>query len=110
MAAGTKAIIHHWQLATQSRHLITRPLSDPHKLHACARGHLTITQMLGLRDLLKRDGSICQQYEALKLQLESNSTGGMVEYLEKKSPLIFAALLHSGMTIPEWPIGPGGLI
>ncbi|WP_422403113.1 GrpB family protein [Pseudomonas sp. GZD-209] len=102
--------MHDRQPTTQSRHLITRPLSDPHKLHACARGHLTITQMLGLRDLLKRDGSICQQYEALKLQLESNSTGGMVEYLEKKSPLIFAALLHSGMTIPEWPIGPGGLI
>lgn len=90
--------------------MIPRPLSDPHKLHACARGHLTITQILGFRALLRRDGSIRQQYEALKLQLESNNTGGMAEYLEKESPFIIAALLHAGITIPEWPIGPGGLI
>ena len=72
-----------------------------HKLHACTRGHLTITQMLGFRDLLRRDVSIRQQYEALKLQLESSNTGGMAEYLEKKTPFIIAALLHGGISIPQ---------
>ena len=72
-----------------------------HKLHACTRDHLTITQMLGFRDLLRRDASIRQQYEALKFQLESSNTGGMAEYLEKKSPFIIAALLHAGISIPE---------
>lgn len=72
-----------------------------HKLHACTRGHLTITQMLGFRDLLRREVSIRQQYEALKLQLESSNTGGMAEYLEKKTPFITAALLHGGISIPQ---------
>lgn len=72
-----------------------------HKLHVCTRGHLTITQMLGFRDLLRRDALIREQYEALKLQLESSNTGGMAEYLEKKSPFIIAALLHAGISIPE---------
>ncbi|WP_323614475.1 GrpB family protein [Pseudomonas putida] len=71
-----------------------------HKLHACARGHLAITQMLGFRDLLRCNASMRQQYEALKLQLESSNTGGMAEYLEKKSPFIIAALLHAGISIP----------
>jgi GrpB-like predicted nucleotidyltransferase (UPF0157 family) len=53
--------------------------------------------MLGFRDLLRRDASIRQQYETLKLQLESSNTGGMAEYLEKKAPFIIAALLHAGM-------------
>lgn len=74
-----------------------------HKLHACTRGHLTITQMLGFRDFLRRDASIRQQYEALKLQLESSNTGGMAEYLEKKSPFI-EALLHAGISITELPM------
>lgn len=72
-----------------------------HKLHACARDHLSITAMLGFRDLLRRDASIRQQYEALKLQLESNNTGGMAEYLEKKAPFIIAALLHARRSIFE---------
>lgn len=72
-----------------------------HKLHVCTRDHLTITQMLGFRDLLRRDASIRQQYETLKLQLESSNTGGMAEYLEKKAPFIIAALLHAGITTRE---------
>lgn len=72
-----------------------------HKLHVCARDHHTITQMLGFRDLLRRDALIRQQYEALKLQLESSNTGGMAEYLEKKSPFIIAALLQAGIFIRE---------
>lgn len=72
-----------------------------HKLHVCNRGHLTITQMLGFRDLLRRNASVRQQYEALKLQLESSNTGGMAEYLEKKSPFIIAALLHAGIFTSE---------
>jgi len=76
-----------------------------HKLHACTRDHLTITQMLGFRDLLRREPPVCLQYEALKLQLESSNTGGMAEYLEKKSPFIIAALLHAGISIRERPMG-----
>lgn len=72
-----------------------------HKLHACTRGHLTILQMLGFRDLLRRDATVRQLYEALKFQLESSNTGGMAEYLEKKSPFIIAALLHAGISTPE---------
>ncbi len=72
-----------------------------HKLHVCTRGHLTIIQMLGFRDLLRRDALIRQQYEALKLQLESSNSDGMAEYMEKKSPFIIAALLHAGISTPE---------
>ncbi|MGY2399999.1 GrpB family protein [Pseudomonas sp. SDO5271_S396] len=72
-----------------------------HKLHVCIRGHLTIIQMLGFRDLLRRDALIRQQYEALKLQLESSNIGGMAEYLEKKSPFIIAALLHASIYTPK---------
>ncbi|WP_338801937.1 GrpB family protein [Pseudomonas sp. RSB 5.4] len=88
---------------SQGHHFYRRNVDGvrTHKLHACTRGHLTITQMLGFRDLLRRDASIRQQYEALKFQLESSNTGGMAEYLEKKSPFIIAALLHAGISISE---------
>lgn len=68
-----------------------------HKLHACVRGHIAITQMLGFRDLLRRDATIRRRYEPLKLELESSNTGGMAEYLEKKGPFITAALIDAGM-------------
>lgn len=68
-----------------------------HKLHACVRDHISITQMLGFRDLLRSDASIRQQYEALKLQLESSNNGGMAEYLEKKGPFITTALMNAGI-------------
>ncbi|MNG73621.1 dephospho-CoA kinase/protein folding accessory domain-containing protein [compost metagenome] len=72
-----------------------------HKLHVCTREHLTVPQMLGFRELLRRDASIRKQYEALKLQLESSNTGGMTEYLQKKAPFIIAALRHAGLSIGE---------
>lgn len=68
-----------------------------HKLHVCTHDHLSITHMLGFRDLLRCNASIRQQYEALKLQLEASNTGGMAEYLEKKAPFIVAALLEAGI-------------
>lgn len=85
---------------TQGHHFYRRNVDGirTHKLHACTCGHPAITQMLGLRDLLRRDASIRQQYEALKLQLESSNTDGMAEYLEKKSPFIIEALRHAGIS------------
>lgn len=85
---------------TQGHHFYRRNVDGirTHKLHACTCGHPAITQMLGFRDLLRRDASIRQQYEALKLQLESSNTDGMAEYLEKKSPFIIEALRHAGIS------------
>lgn len=72
-----------------------------HKLHVCTRGHVSIRQMLGFRDLLRNDALIRQQYADLKLQLEASNTGGMAEYLERKAPFILGALLRGGLGVGE---------
>ncbi|GAB7528937.1 hypothetical protein PS3A_13460 [Pseudomonas sp. 3A(2025)] len=59
-----------------------------HKIHVCINGHIQIEWMLRFRDLLRRDASIRQQYQDLKLELEASNTGGIGEYLARKAPFI----------------------
>ena len=83
---------------SQGHHFYRRDVDGvrTHKLHVCTRDHLSIGHMLGFKSLLTSDASVRQQYEALKLELESSNTGGMAEYLEKKAPFIIAMLRQGG--------------
>nr|WP_314484620.1 GrpB family protein [uncultured Pseudomonas sp.] len=72
-----------------------------HKLHICTSGHVSITQMLVFRDLLRHSPELRQRYEALKLQLEASNKNGMAEYLTKKAPFIIGALLQAGICASE---------
>lgn len=65
-----------------------------HKTHVCRCGHLSVSHMLTFRDLLRKDFSLRQQYQDLKIELEATNTIGMAEYLEKKGPFLIAALLQ----------------
>ncbi len=63
-----------------------------HKVHVCLEGHPTIDEMLRFRDHLRTDGKIRLQYQALKLKLEKENTGGIGEYLAGKAPFINTVL------------------
>ncbi|UCZ86498.1 GrpB family protein [Pseudomonas sp. L5B5] len=63
-----------------------------HKVHVCLVGHEQIRWMLGFRDLLRADVELCQQYQALKLQLEASNRDGIAEYLAGKAPFIEAVM------------------
>jgi GrpB-like predicted nucleotidyltransferase (UPF0157 family) len=59
-----------------------------HKLHICVGGHVTAIQMLRFRDHLRRCPADREEYADLKLQLQTENTGGIGEYLEKKAPFV----------------------
>ena len=63
-----------------------------HKLHICDQGHRSINEMLKFRDHLRRDPTDRAGYQALKLRLERENTGGIREYLESKAPFISGLL------------------
>ncbi|QDX29264.1 GrpB family protein [Dickeya poaceiphila] len=59
-----------------------------HKVHVCLTGHTEIFRMILFRDILRQDSILRQQYQNLKLELESTNKFGIKEYLEKKAPFI----------------------
>ncbi|MBP2461472.1 MULTISPECIES: GrpB family protein [unclassified Rhizobium] len=63
-----------------------------HKVHVCLLGHWQITRMLRFRDLLRQDDDLRQEYQKLKLELESTSEDGIKAYLVRKAPFIDAVL------------------
>ncbi|MET1416752.1 GrpB family protein [Roseibium sp. HPY-6] len=63
-----------------------------HKVHVCTTGHWQIARMLRFRDRLRRDADLRRQYQDLKLNLESENTDGIREYLAKKAPFIDAVV------------------
>ena len=63
-----------------------------HKVHVCVAGHGQISRMLRFRDMLRQDDDLRQEYQKLKLELESTNEHGIGEYLARKAPFIDAAL------------------
>ncbi len=63
-----------------------------HKVHVCLEGHQNIDEMLRFRDHLRTDRKVLLRYQALKLKLEKENTGGIGEYLEGKAPFIQTVL------------------
>ena len=59
-----------------------------HKLHVCDPGHPSIVDMLKFRDHLRRNSVDRGRYQALKLRLERENTGGIGQYLASKAPFI----------------------
>lgn len=59
-----------------------------HKVHVCLTSHWQIPRMLGFRDLLRQNGDLRQQYQNLKLELESTNKRGIGEYLARKAPFM----------------------
>ncbi|MFL1546106.1 GrpB family protein [Pseudomonas sp. O39] len=71
-----------------------------HKIHVCVAGHEQIARMLCFRDLLRKDSTVREQYQDLKLQLEANNRGGIAEYLAHKAPYI-DALMNMHLEVPQ---------
>lgn len=63
-----------------------------HKVHVCLQGHWQISRMLRFRDMLRQDDDLRQEYQNLKLELESANGHGIKEYLARKAPFIDAVV------------------
>ncbi|MBX5167016.1 GrpB family protein [Rhizobium sp. NZLR4b] len=63
-----------------------------HKVHVCLTSHWQISRMLGFRDLLRQNDDLRQEYQNLKLELESKNKHGIGEYLAQKAPFIDAVM------------------
>lgn len=61
-----------------------------HKVHVCLRQHWQISRMLRFRDMLRLNEDLRQEYQNLKLELESANKHGIKEYLARKAPFIDA--------------------
>lgn len=59
-----------------------------HKVHVCLTGHWQISRMLNFRDVLRQKEDLRQEYQDLKLELESANEQGIKEYLARKAPFI----------------------
>ncbi|WP_340646292.1 GrpB family protein [Phenylobacterium sp.] len=67
-----------------------------HKLHVCDPGHTSIDGMLRFRNHLRGDPADRAAYQALKLRLERENTGGIGQYLAAKAPFIDGLLARIG--------------
>lgn len=63
-----------------------------HKIHLCFEGHVCIEEQLIFRNYLIDNPSVAGIYGELKLKLERKNKGGILEYLNKKSPFIKSTL------------------
>lgn len=75
---------------SQGHHFYRRDVAGvrTHKVHVCLMGHWQIERMIRFRDLLIDNAQIRQEYQRLKLQLESSNSDGIGEYLARKAPFI----------------------
>lgn len=71
-----------------------------HKIHVITRGHPKIQALLIFRDRLRADANLRNQYQELKLRLERENKGGIVEYLDGKAPFIDAVVAGAATAKP----------
>ncbi|KAJ4373060.1 hypothetical protein N0V83_003351 [Neocucurbitaria cava] len=90
------------ELGIVDRHVFKDPnQSTRHNIYVCVDGVAQTRNHLGLRDTLRRDSELRDEYARVKLDLAAKNTN-IIDYLEAKSVIIQKILRASGtLTKPE---------
>ena len=89
-------------LGVTDRHAFRAPdHSPPRNVYVVVDGCLAMRNHLALRDVLRRDGRLRDEYARLKLELARRDHGDIDQYVVDKSPVIQRILAAAGMDRDE---------
>ena len=90
------------ELGVTDRHAFRAPdHSPPRNVYVVVDGCLAMRNHLALRDVLRRDGRLRDEYGRLKLELAQRDYGDIDQYVVDKSPVIQRILAAAGMDRDE---------
>jgi GrpB-like predicted nucleotidyltransferase (UPF0157 family) len=90
------------ELGVTDRHAFRAPdHSPPRSVYVVVDGCLAMRNHLALRDVLRRDGRLRDEYGRLKLELAQRDYGDIDQYVVDKSPVIQRILAATGMDRDE---------
>jgi GrpB-like predicted nucleotidyltransferase (UPF0157 family)/RimJ/RimL family protein N-acetyltransferase len=91
------AFIHLGDLGLADRHVVRDPDQSPRRnVYVCVDGAVQTRAHLGVRDTLRRDAGLREEYAAVKTRLAADGTD-IVEYTERKSGVLQKILKASGV-------------
>lgn len=79
------------------RHALRMLDQDPAvNLYVCVENCLALRNHLAVRDLLRKDEKLREEYSAVKFQLAEREWDGMMDYCEAKNPILGKILARAG--------------
>ncbi|KAF2643632.1 UPF0157-domain-containing protein [Massarina eburnea CBS 473.64] len=85
------------ELGIQDRHAFQDPNQDPKRnIYLCIDGATQTRNHLGVRDILRTDSELRNEYARVKMELSGKGTN-IVEYIEAKSPILQKILRETGL-------------
>lgn len=101
-ALGRGGYEHRGDLGISDRHAFREPDSGPKRnVYVVLEGSLSLRNHLAVRDVLRRNDALRDEYGALKLQLASEDLDSMFEYIARKSPVVQRILEAAGLSDAE---------
>ncbi|KAF2682975.1 acyl-CoA N-acyltransferase [Lentithecium fluviatile CBS 122367] len=89
------------ELGIADRHALQDPDQVPKRnVYVCVEGAFQVRNHLGVRDTLKQNAELRDEYGALKLQLAEQGTN-IVDYIEAKSGVVMKILKAAGLLSGE---------
>lgn len=94
---------HEGDKGVPDRHLL-RPSTDDEyadvarHVYVCVDGALSLRNHLAVRDILRRDAGLRDEYAAVKLALAGQDLDGIEDYIEGKSDVLQRILAAAGIT------------
>lgn len=89
-------------LGVAGREAFFAPDDNPKRhVYVCQRGTLNVRNHLAVRDVLRRDRSLRDEYGSVKLALAADTTMEIETYIARKSAVLQKVLAHSDLTSEE---------
>jgi GrpB-like predicted nucleotidyltransferase (UPF0157 family) len=102
--AALEAAGYAWlgEQGVPDRHALRAPeRHPPRNVYVVLEGCLALRNHLGLRDVLRRDARLREEYGGLKLQLAAREYADIDQYIAEKSPVIQRILTAAGISREE---------
>lgn len=89
--------IYYGTWGIPDRHALRMPGQDPAvNLYVCVENCLALRNHVAVRDLLRTDEALRDEYSAVKFQLAEREWDGMMAYSEAKNPILGKILARAG--------------
>jgi GrpB-like predicted nucleotidyltransferase (UPF0157 family) len=95
-------IEHRGDLGIEGREAFTRLKGCPeHNLYACVNGSQALKNHLAVRDALRENSSLVQEYGKLKMELAESFPNDLDSYVEGKTDFILHILKDKGFELSD---------
>lgn len=102
MALQAIGYVHRGDLGVAGREAFHAPDEAPRRhVYVCERGTLNVRNHLAVRDVLKRDTVLREEYSRVKLRLAADPTMDIDTYVARKSAVLQKVLAQSDLSPAE---------